>query len=526
MKTAFQARGDKNMTKDSIYRNSLLTTAFLTLATLASACDPNCPAKEWCQNNQYWIQTGSADFGACDGNIYEDCSETGRTCVDGLGQPIEAGCFYTQYECAPGVSSFCDGNIRVSCAGPNHLVGFLEDCSEQGLVCAPQDDFNAICSAGCEGTGRQCNPTQTDAIGECVDGAWIVAQECRKGSVCNVTQVEGVFEPRCVYDPALCSAGESGTTLCNGNSLENWCENDPDTDITECAGGCSEISDTDSTNWIICDDPLTTPFTAIAAGKGFTCGLREYDHRAVCWGSDIHAPEGTVFSSIAAGASHVCAIREEDGRAECWGVNSEGQASPPTDISFLKLAAGLDHTCGIRADDQQIQCWGDNTYEQASPPSDMAFLDVTAGLFFSCGISFNNKSVECWGDNRYGQTVPPEMAKFSGISTYAEQGYICGIQVETQTLLCWGYIHDEDYEPPSDVAFSSITVGGYHACGVQQTANTATCWGEVAYYPNDVLENAEFEYLSAGLDHTCGIKTSDHRLECWGENSAGQLDVP
>ena len=72
------------------------------------------------------------------------------------------------------------------------------------------------------------------------------------------------------------------------------------------------------------------PYTQIAAGDLFTCGLKT-DGALDCWGYNFYGqrnpPVGT-FTAFGLGDAHGCAIAG-DGNLSCWGRNDHGQAIPP-----------------------------------------------------------------------------------------------------------------------------------------------------------------------------------------------------
>lgn len=118
---------------------------------------------------------------------------------------------------------------------------------------------------------------------------------------------------------------------------------------------------------------VTTPpagdnFTQVSTGQYLACGLKT-DGTVVCWGSDAGTgmappPPGVTFSSISVGAAGLACGIKTDGYAQCWGLPSEGQTTPPSDITFTQVSAGGNHACGI-ATDNTIRCWGWNGYGQA-----------------------------------------------------------------------------------------------------------------------------------------------------------------
>jgi len=94
---------------------------------------------------------------------------------------------------------------------------------------------------------------------------------------------------------------------------------------------------------------LTSEFSTIMAGDGFTCGLKP-DGQILCWGLNSLGQLGRGTTTQNASAEQL------------------RQNATPTPISssllFDSLAVGSSHACGITRDTKSVWCWGDNTYGQ------------------------------------------------------------------------------------------------------------------------------------------------------------------
>lgn len=164
-----------------------------------------------------------------------------------------------------------------------------------------------------------------------------------------------------------------------------------------------------------CDIPSNIDFEQIVAGDYYTCGIKDLDHKILCWGdnSQGQAPGESVsggievdgatraYLTIGAGKKHACAVSEgscaaggltcKSGRVYCWGENGQGQATPPTGLNDIeKVAPGGGHTCALKENGVAV-CWGDNTDGQATPPkdeegNDMKFESISSGNKHSCGL--------------------------------------------------------------------------------------------------------------------------------------------
>ncbi len=191
-----------------------------------------------------------------------------------------------------------------------------------------------------------------------------------------------------------------------------------------------------------------TVYSAISAGKSFSCGMGRYNNTLAsqvpwCWGfngsgqigngnfADALAPSkvqmpaaATAFDSltVSAGGQHACAIEASTsttpGTAWCWGSNGFGQLGTGTPITgqerdsipqivsggivFMKIYAGEYHTCALTPAGVAY-CWGRNDLGQtgtgaasvganpglAAPTlvaGGLTFKSLTMGELFTCGV--------------------------------------------------------------------------------------------------------------------------------------------
>ena len=152
-----------------------------------------------------------------------------------------------------------------------------------------------------------------------------------------------------------------------------------------------------------CGQPV---LTAIAAGSGHICGLRE-NNSITCWAindrynksparsGEDRPPKGDNFTAISTSGNHACALRD-DGTAVCWGVESDGQTPPPPGETFTTISSGYAHTCALKRDGTPV-CWGNNKYDQVEPPSGAAFIAISGGGNHTCALEGDGTPV-CWGD--------------------------------------------------------------------------------------------------------------------------------
>ncbi len=299
--------------------------------------------------------------------------------------------------------------------------------------------------------------------------------------------------------------------------------------------------------------PQTPIMTALAAGRGHTCALRN-DGTVSCFGlntfgqlgnttnNEPHTPNPrpalvaglSGISAIAAGRGHTCALRKE-GTVSCFGLNTFGQlgntANTATDnpnptpalvaglSDITAITAGDTHTCALR-NDGTVSCFGSNVYGElgnstnnttlnANPtPALVAGLTditaITAGDNYTCALR-NDGTVWCFGLNGAGQLgnataspspTPVLVAGMSGIT--------------------------------------AITAGDRHTCALRNDG-TVYCFGENLYgqlgtdsnrtatsTPVNVADLANVTAITAGRGHTCALR-NDGTVYCFGENYLGQL---
>lgn len=235
------------------------------------------------------------------------------------------------------------------------------------------------------------------------------------------------------------------------------------------------------------DVPALQGVTALAAGGGFTCAVRD-DKTLVCFGSGLNAdlvepkdsvPVHTVAGidsavRVVAGGSHACVL-EEDQTVACLGPSyTVGQ--PPGENPYgglgatpiagldgvVDLAAGLFHTCAVRGDGS-VWCWGSNTAgdcgslelpENVLAPVRVPGVDdavrIAAGYHHACALH-RAGGVTCWGSSTY--HVVPKDPKYTWNSP--------------PTAVPWLP------EPAVD-----LVSGGYSAC-VEHASGARTCWGDL-----------------------------------------------
>jgi alpha-tubulin suppressor-like RCC1 family protein len=342
-------------------------------------------------------------------------------------------------------------------------------------------------------------------------------------------------------------------------------------------------------------------WTAVAAGSQHTCGLRQ-DGTLWCWGAPrrgalgdgtlteqrtpaqvLAAGEGpggvvwTDWTAVEAGGGHTCGLRE-DGTLWCWGDGSLGsrgdgtsswERSTPAQVvaegedpggaawsDWVSVAVGFDHTCGLRQGGT-LWCWGSNRLGQrgdattawrTSPAQVLAadaeaggeawsdWTAVAAGHSVTCGLR-EGGSLWCWGGGANGRrgdgtTVATRTTPVRVVAADAEAG---GEAWSDWTAVWASWVHVAPVDAPEsqDSAMcglrsdGSLWCWGYGAGGHRGDGSTEA----VRATPAQVVAAQELEgaapwvdWTSAavGSSHGCGIRGSG-RLWCWGAQPASAV---
>ena len=335
-----------------------------------------------------------------------------------------------------------------------------------------------------------------------------------------------------------CALHEDGTVSCWGNN------------------GVGQLGNGQSGDSAVSSVPVRvagiTDATAIAAGGGHSCALRE-GGTISCWGANWYGQLGngqsgenahssvpvevagiTDATAINAGGKHACALHE-DGTISCWGNNRSGQlgngtessSSVPVQVASITdataITAGEDYSCALR-EDGTISCWGDNTHGELG----------------------NGQSTGNWRDNSADSSVPVRVVGIT--DAIAITAGSCALH-QSGTISCWsgskfgaqgGEQSGEDADSSETVQVAGITdatavtTGGSHSCALHQDGRIS-CWGiresgrlgdgkggfEVSG-PVEVIGITDATAVAAGERHTCALHQTG-TISCWGRNNDGQL---
>jgi len=238
----------------------------------------------------------------------------------------------------------------------------------------------------------------------------------------------------------------------------------------------------------------TSPYESISTGNYHVCGVRSNDSRVLCWGSgqygqlgdgntgvhNVSTPNLIVdtcsYSFVNVGDYFTCGIRKYDSRVLCWGYGGSGRLGDGNLIAsvgipnltldtnaYSSINIRGDNTCGIRANDSRVLCWGSGQYGELGNGTNNINLaiptltqdtspyeSISTGNYHTCGIRSNDSRVLCWGlgDNgRLGDgnagshnvnipNLTQDTSAYLRISVGDSQS--CGIRINDSRVLCWG----------------------------------------------------------------------------------------
>ncbi|KAI5063647.1 hypothetical protein GOP47_0022194 [Adiantum capillus-veneris] len=93
------------------------------------------------------------------------------------------------------------------------------------------------------------------------------------------------------------------------------------------------------------------------------CGLELNTMKTLCWGNDTFKqaePPDVNLTVITGGYWFSCGLREDNHEAVCWGDYASGRTYAPPGVKFSTISSGDWYTCGVREDQQNMvgDCWG------------------------------------------------------------------------------------------------------------------------------------------------------------------------
>ena len=380
----------------------------------------------------------------------------------------------------------------------------------------------------------------------------------------------GVFSSVSAGVEHVCGVRPDGSTECWGGG-KLICGVRPD-GSTECRR--------EPQRWRDAGVPPEGPFTEMAVGWSFTCGLR-LGGEVECWGGGFnegYEPPGGPFERLVS-AGYVCGIRP-GGRAECWNDSDPEEYDPrkyetwwipydpkehsryvdpdPPGVNFRMLSwrCGVDYdyrvlcwknvldedeilptpegeftwvdydstqACAVRRADSGLFCWDLETMEELPAPEGV-FREVDMSNDRDCGLLISGE-IRCWGQVE-GSPPPPE-GQFKALSEF--DSFFCGVRVEDGTLECWPDVTGRT--PPPEGEFADVSIARYHACGLRPSGEIE-CWGGWDRRPKMLPPDVGFASINAGWGgykrgagvtpyvdwgYSCGVRL-DASLECWGDD--------
>lgn len=328
-------------------------------------------------------------------------------------------------------------------------------------------------------------------------------------------------------------------------------------------GGCHSCGVTDAGALLCwgCDDDgeLGPPpevvggWVAVAAGKGFTCGVDAVARAARCWGRFLpRVPVGGAWdgpwASVSAGEDFVCAVARDAGDArgggvaECKGWGLFGQTEVPTTnasasgsvIRWRSLSAGFQHACGVDALGA-ARCWGSDLFGESGL---VPVVDAEGTTLAT--VADVVAEAERVGK---GDLTPAERAVLRHAAT---------LRAFPETARS---VAGEGFDDPRDAranAWGSVTAGAHWSCGVFGPGRRLACWGKkrayavggavaaaydefgVVSFPRSAeAACARFLVVAAGKTHACAVTDErangtlrTGRMVCWGDASSGKTSPP
>ncbi|XP_038884168.1 serine/threonine-protein kinase-like protein CCR4 [Benincasa hispida] len=235
-------------------------------------------------------------------------------------------------------------------------------------------------------------------------------------------------------------------------------------------------------------------YSAIVAGDGFFCGLRNFPTTSqsivVCWRFSVNGTNmvtkrvynGPNLKELRAGNSHICGVVNATKQLECWqwrqfdrnftfdfssiavgsdficGLSNAGEIRCNGSVNstvagggggrYKAVAAGFRHVCGINLRNE-LECW--NMVAGDIPAGE--FKTLALGDNRSCALRLNGTAV-CWGEKNF--TLPERLTGEFFTAIEAKKNVFCGILRRNFSLLCWG---NEIFDQNLFSVFDSVSPG-------------------------------------------------------------------
>ncbi|MBL9032756.1 MAG: hypothetical protein JNM80_13765 [Phycisphaerae bacterium] len=248
--------------------------------------------------------------------------------------------------------------------------------------------------------------------------------------------------------------------------------------------------------------PTDELYTQVAAGNGFSLGLREDGTIKASGASSnpavANAPTSAGWVAVAAGYNHALAL-QSDGALAAWGSNDFGQGVVPTDpyeydLVYIAIAAGEYFNLALRSDGT-IFAWGDDDYHKTTVPNNSIgrYTAIAAGGHHAVAKRSDGK-MAAWGGEGYcsnycGPSIPTHYPQQPSSQTWTHPGQVPTTLVASQ-ILAVGAGHTVSYAILNDSARTLVAWGcglglqgtpvtgkGYYVVGATNGASVTGCYG-------------------------------------------------
>ncbi|MBL9030511.1 MAG: hypothetical protein JNM80_02220 [Phycisphaerae bacterium] len=256
--------------------------------------------------------------------------------------------------------------------------------------------------------------------------------------------------------------------------------------------------------------PTDVLYTQVAAGNGFSFGLRE--NGAIDGvGADAsyqvsNRPTTGTWIAVSAGYDHGLALKN-DGTLAAWGDNTYGQSEVPIDeyvqasenvLTYTAIAAGEYFNLALRSDGT-IFAWGHDDYGALNVPDNTAgtYVQIAAGGHHAVARK-GNGTIKAWGGSGYSSN------NCSGTySTYTHPGAVPAA-LASEVFISIGASHTATFAIREDRTVVAWGCG----CGVQGTASSG-------YFVVGVSNGVQVTgFYAGGL-----VLDLDSLLKQWGDIS-------
>src|SRR3989339_849007 len=431
---------------------------------------------------------------------------------------------------------------------------------------------------------------------------------------CNATDFEGsdlAYQYQWYNGSAL---SINGTIFKEGSISAGWysaCGIRANDSRVLCWGRCSNDACGDGQTTIdrYTPYPMTdsSEYLMISASNYYTCGIRANDSRVLCWGNgyagqlgdgiiashEVGNPtlinDASPYLIITSVYDNTCGIRQSDKRALCWGSGTEGEIGNGNNVdvgtptltldssAYSSITGGFEYYCGIRTNDSRVLCWGWGDYGELGDSStavhNTLFPNLTVdNSSYVKGFSSGNETLVSTlassfikkGENWKISCRAYDFTSYSSWMNSTTMTILNGPPVmatvkinsttNTKNNSIYGYCNATD-EESDDLAYQyqwyngstvyfngtlfkegSISTGHYFSCGIRANDSRVLCWGQGLYgqlgdgqntinrtSPYLTTDISSYSSISAGEVHTCGIRANDSRVLCWGESQYGRL---